>query len=99
MIKNILSLILLTNILAVVISVEAANNIKGQSLFMQHCNNCHEPGNSVPGSPDFSDINTMMQPDSRILKNIKTGQGAMPAYEGILRENEILDVIAYMRTL
>ena len=30
---------------------------------------------------------------------IRTGKGAMPGFFGVLREREILDVVAYLRTL
>ncbi|MDH5572739.1 MAG: cytochrome c [Gammaproteobacteria bacterium] len=92
-------LIVVTIYAGFVTTLEAANPVTGQGLFMQHCNSCHEPGNPVAGSPDFSDINSMIQPDIVLLKKIQIGQGAMPAYDGILSAKEIMDVIAYMRTL
>ena len=40
-----------------------------------------------------------MQPDMALLATLKAGKNAMPGYFGILSDNEILDVIAYSRTL
>jgi cytochrome c6 len=41
----------------------------------------------------------MMQPDAGLLASIRSGRNAMPAYAGILTDRDILDVIAFMRTL
>jgi cytochrome c6 len=33
------------------------------------------------------------------MSAIRNGKGTMPGYFGVLRDREILDVIAYLRTL
>ena len=40
-----------------------------------------------------------MQSDMTLLASLKSGKNAMPAYLGILSDREMLDVIAYSRTL
>jgi len=40
-----------------------------------------------------------MQPDLTLLASIKNGVNTMPAYQGILKDQDILDVIVYLRTL
>ena len=40
-----------------------------------------------------------MQPDLLLLTSIKNGKNAMPAYQGILSDSDIMDVIVYLRTL
>jgi len=40
----------------------------------------------------------MLRSDAMLLRAIKDGKKAMPAYMGILSDREILDVIAHMRT-
>ena len=40
-----------------------------------------------------------MQADVGLLASIRSGKNAMPAYIGVLTDREILDVIAYLRTL
>jgi cytochrome c6 len=64
----------------------AADPGKGGRLYAMQCSSCH-------GSSG------MMQPDALLLSSIKTGKNAMPAYRGILSDPDILDVIAYLRTL
>lgn len=79
----------------------AADAAKGAQLYSMHCTSCH--GRSgipvMPGSPNFTRAEGLLQPDLAIMQAIRSGKNAMPGYAGILRDNEILDVIAYMRTL
>ena len=79
----------------------AANIAKGAQLYETHCKMCHGADGSpvMPGAPNFRRMESLMRPDMQLLPAIKNGKGAMPAYFGILRDQEILDVIAYLRTL
>ncbi len=79
----------------------AADINKGGSLYAQHCANCHgSTGVPVmPGSPNFQRGEKLLQPDMILLASIRQGKNAMPAYVGILRDQEIMDVVAYLRTL
>jgi cytochrome c6 len=79
----------------------AANIAKGQSLYATHCAVCHGAnGNPVmPGAPNFRRLESLMRPDMQLLAPIRNGKGSMPGFFGILRDQEILDVIAYLRTL
>ena len=40
-----------------------------------------------------------MRPDMLVASAIRNGKGVMPGYFGVLREREILDVVAFLRTL
>ena len=79
----------------------AADIIKGGQAYAVHCASCHGPrGVSVmPGAPNFARGERLMQADFGLLAAIRNGRNAMPAYVGILSDREILDVIAYLRTL
>ena len=79
----------------------AADTQRGRTLYATHCAVCHgENGTPVmPGTPNFRRMETLMRPDMQLMTAIRTGKGAMPGYFGILREREILDVVAYLRTL
>ncbi|HSD60525.1 MAG TPA: cytochrome c [Burkholderiales bacterium] len=79
----------------------AADPLKGQQTYETQCMKCHGPG-GVPvlvGAPNFSRGERLVQPDLVILEKIKAGRNAMPSFRGVLRDYEILDVIAYIRTL
>ena len=88
-------------VLAAAPSAQAADINKGRQIFNQHCAGCHGPrGISVmPNAPHLADGTVLLRPDGEILASIRGGKSAMPAYAGILKDAEILDVIAYMRTL
>ena len=80
---------------------QAADPNKGAKTYSQYCRDCH--GNrgvpNIPGIPDFSRNQRLMQSDLALVKSISIGKGMMPAFQGRLSENDILDVIAYLRTL
>jgi cytochrome c6 len=79
----------------------AADVNKGAAVYATHCAVCHGAnGNPVmPGAPNFRRMDSLMRPDMQLLMSIRNGKGAMPGYFGILRDQEILDVVAYLRTL
>ena len=79
----------------------AADPSAGSRIYIKHCQSCHGADGkaSFPGAPDFSRGEKLMQPDYLILNTIKKGLGIMPAYEGLYSDEELLDVIAYLRTL
>ena len=79
----------------------AADINKGGQLYGLHCANCHG-ASGVPvmgGAPNFQRSEKLLQPDTLLLTAIRGGRNAMPAYVGILRDQEIMDVIAHLRTL
>jgi cytochrome c6 len=79
----------------------AASIANGSRLYATHCAMCHGPNGSpvMPGAPDFRRVGPLMRPDMQLLSSIKSGKGAMPGFFGLLRDQEILDVVAYLRTL
>ena len=82
-------------------SALAADISKGGTLYATHCAACHGAnGNPVmPGAPNFRRLETLMRPDMQLLTSIRNGKGAMPAFFGVMRDREILDVVAFLRTL
>ena len=79
----------------------AADTFKGQKIYSANCVICHgQGGRSVmPGAPNFSRGEGVMKPDFTLLASIRAGKNAMPAFQGILTDRDILDVIAYVKTL
>lgn len=80
---------------------QAADPLKGAKLYNERCSNCHGSGGvpNMPGVPNFSRNERLMQSDLALIKSISIGRGMMPAFQGVLSEKDILDVIAYLRTL
>jgi len=80
---------------------QAADALKGAKTYNERCSDCHGPRGvpTMPGVPDFSRNQRLMQTDLELIKTISIGKGMMPAFQGVLTEREILNVIAYLRTL
>ncbi len=100
-IARILALIALCGLFMGATSAMAADPGKGRQIYMQHCQNCHGLGGTpqMPGIPDFRRGESLFKPDLELVRKIRTGQGMMPAYEGLFTEEELLDVVAFLRTL
>lgn len=82
-------------------SVNAADTARGGELYAAHCADCHgASGVSVmPDAPNFAQNEGLMKPDSLLLETISKGSGGMPAYSGMLSNQDMLDVIVFIRTL
>ncbi len=81
--------------------VLAADVAAGQAIYNMHCVACHGVGGRsvMPDAPSFARGDRLMQPDVALMMTIKAGKNAMPSFNGILRDQQILDVVAYLRTL
>jgi len=79
----------------------AADVFQGRQTYAMHCASCHGPAGLavMPGAPNFARGDRLMQPDTALLMSIRSGRNAMPAFAGVLRDPEILNVIAFLRTL
>jgi len=79
----------------------AADVQRGASLYKTHCAVCHGPDGTptIPSAPNFRRFDTLLRPDAQLLQTIRAGRGMMPSFMGVLKDREILDVIAYLRTL
>lgn len=82
-------------------AARAADSLSGAKLYASHCAACHGAQGTplMPGAPDFRRVESLLRPDTQLLRSIRNGQRAMPAYFGVLKDSEILDVIAHLRTL
>ena len=90
-----LSLVLLPGLLP------AADFFEGKRVYSRHCVGCHgaQGEGEAAGTPNFRYGNRLMQPDAVLFRTINDGRGGMPAFRGILSEQQMLDVISYMRSL
>ncbi len=87
--------------LVAVASAQAGDVLRGADLYRQHCSACHGTGGKpvLPTAPDFTRHDALLKPDLMLLAAIRRGRGAMPAYDGVLRERDILDIVTHLRTL
>lgn len=79
----------------------AADTAKGGQLYAKHCAGCHGSNGVpvMPGTPNFTQPQTMMRSDAAFANVIRNGRMTMPGYRGLLKDSEVYDVIAYLRTL
>lgn len=79
----------------------AADTQRGAELYRAHCAHCHGAGGRplLPGTPDFTTPTALLKPDLTLLSLVRDGRGGMPAYAVQLRDREILDIVAHLRTL
>lgn len=79
----------------------AADPAKGANLYTTHCVACHGQGGKPvwPGAPDFRRPGTLMKTDAQLLALLKQGRGVMPSYLGVMKDRDMYDLVAYLRTL
>jgi mono/diheme cytochrome c family protein len=94
---------------------QAQSAAEGQKLYTIHCSSCHgdkgrgdgAAGKALPIKPaDHTDGKLMNSFSDEFLLNIIAKGGAavgksafMPAWGGVLKENQIQDLITYMRSI
>lgn len=76
------------------------------AIYKTKCAVCHGPdgkGDTAMGKKlgvrDFSSPEVQKQSDNELIAATAKGKNKMPAYEKSLKENEIKDLIAYIRQL
>lgn len=80
---------------------------RGEELFQQHCAVCHGPegrgdgpqASELPRAPDDLRIHVPMHSDRQLFGFIRDGipQAGMPAFEGMLTEEDTWSVLHYLR--
>lgn len=75
------------------------------ALYKSKCAACHGPdGKGSPagqklGVKDFHSPEIAKESDADLIKATKEGKGKMPKYEGKLTDDQIKDLVKYIRTL
>jgi cytochrome c6 len=77
----------------------------GAATYKAKCVACHgADGKGSPmgvklGAHDFTSADVQKQTDAQLTEIITKGKGKMPAYGEKLKDTEIKDLVAYIRTL
>ena len=100
MYSKILTLVIAGTLAIVSMPVMAADPGNGAQVYSVHCSGCHgdDGRGGMPGLPDFTRGEGLFQPNSQLATTIRNGKQVMPAYQGILTNDDINDVIAYLRS-
>lgn len=78
----------------------AADFFNGEKLYQKYCQSCHGINGQgvIGGAPNFVRGQGLMKPDVNLYDSIVNGKNAMPAFRGVLKEEEFFDVISYLRS-
>ena len=85
---------------SIITEAEAGNYYKGQTIFSTYCQGCHgsDGKGAISGAPNFTRGPSLMKPDASLLEIVINGKNAMPGFQGILKNEDVYDVISYVRT-
>ena len=90
------------------VAVSDASATAGKTLFAKTCAACHgktglgdgPKAKSLKTVPtDFTKAESQNQTDGEHFYKTKTGRGDMPKYEGKLTDDDIWNIVNYLRTL
>ncbi len=76
-----------------------------EALYKSKCQVCHGPdgkGSAAGqklGVKDFHSAEVQKETDDALIKSTKEGKGKMPKYEGKLTDDQIKDLIKYIRAM
>ncbi len=79
----------------------AADVVKGQALYMANCSSCHgQYGISdMKEAPNLASFDMAEKSDEELMDTIQSGSGSMPPYVGVFNDDELDDLMSFLRTL
>jgi len=95
-----ITLILFVLLQTYALQVFANDVFKGREVFMRECMACHgESGEGkLPGLTNFKEGQTLFKTDSVLIDIVRDGKGVMPSFNGLLADEDIRNVVAYLRS-
>jgi cytochrome c6 len=71
------------------------------STYKAKCAMCHgaDGKGGKMGTRDFASADVKAESDAQLVDIVTKGKGKMPSYSGKLKDTEIKDLVAYIRTL
>ena len=80
---------------------------RGQRLYNTHCVSCHGTNGipTVPNAPNFMMRQGLDKPDYELRQslmtgtNMRTGRNHIPPYMGVVKDQEMLEIIQYIRII
>lgn len=82
-------------------TAEAGDVFEGRRVYAVHCASCHGDNGIpvLPGTPNLAKGDGLIAPDMMLLRSLRYGKRSMPGFESLLGRKEMLDVLAYVRSL
>jgi cytochrome c6 len=100
--KGIISTMALAALLAAALPAAAED---AAALYKSKCQVCHgadgkgSPAGQKMGVKDFQSPDVAKQADAELIKVTKEGKGKMPKYDGKLTDDQIKELVKYIRSL
>ncbi|MBN4063257.1 cytochrome c [Cardiobacterium sp. AH-315-I02] len=81
-------------------SVHGGDFFKGQTIYATYCQACHGSNGrgTLAGTPDFRRSHALMKADAQLYEIILNGRIIMPGFRGVLKNDDMYDVISYLRS-
>ncbi|MGD8559183.1 MAG: cytochrome c [Gammaproteobacteria bacterium] len=78
----------------------AGDPFAGSSIYAHYCVSCHggDGAGEVAGTPSFRGGRLLTKNPMELKSTIRMGRDMMPAFQGVLTEQQIDDVMEYIRT-
>ena len=108
MVKHLSSRMIVVAVLAcglIAVCSSSAAAQEAAATYKSKCAMCHGPdgkgsaAGAKMGVHDFTSADVQGQSDAQLSEIVTKGKGKMPPYGGKLKDNEIKDLIAYIRGL
>ncbi|WP_271271040.1 c-type cytochrome [Aliamphritea hakodatensis] len=90
-------------------TAQAANLDNGKSKFLTNCQVCHGnkgwgDGPAAAGMANkpaniSKKLNSMFSSDTKLTQKVMDGKPGMPAFKGVLNQNDVADIFAYIRSM
>jgi len=87
--------------MAIAICSSSAVAQDAAATYKAKCAMCHGPDGKggKMGTRDFASADVQKETDAQLTEIITKGKGKMPSYDGKLKDTEIKDLVAYVRSL
>lgn len=81
-------------------AMAAGDVFKGKEIYQRHCMGCHGGSGEgfMPGMPNFARGDRLFRTDRELEDAIRDGNGVMPSFNGLLEDDDMRDVVAFLRT-
>ena len=78
----------------------AGDVFDGKRVYLEQCRECHgvTGRGEMPGAPNFTRGDRLLKTDRELWRAVERGSGIMPGFEGLLTQEEIENVVSYLRT-
>lgn len=80
--------------------VGSADAAAGQELFETNCAVCHGSDGTpvLPNAPHFEKGERLEKTDTELLTSLSEGLNVMPPWKGVLSDEEMREILAYVRS-